>query len=218
MAPGKLDVVVAGGGRVGFQTAERLADRGHDVTVLEVDPVRCDHISDAYVATVVEGDATNPSVLEQAVDGGCDVVAGLTGAAGANLAVCMEAREFAPEARTVARIDSKDKQAYERFVDATLYPEEAGARAAVNEIAGGSVFSLTEHAGALDVMRVEVADGAPAAGKTLTEVRFPEGALVVSDANGDSVATSDTTLSPGEVYVVAAEPAVVDELMNLLRG
>jgi trk system potassium uptake protein TrkA len=218
MTPGKLDVVVAGGGRVGFQTARRLADRGHDVTVIEADPVQCDRISDAYVATVVEGDATNPTVLEQAVGGGCDVVAGLTGAAGANLAVCMEAREFAPEARTVARIDSKDKEAYDRFVDATLYPEQAGARAAVNEIAGGSVFSLTEHTGDLDVMRVEVAEGAPADGKTLAEVRFPEGALVVSDADGDSVATSDTTLSAGDVYVVAAEPAVVDELMNLLRG
>jgi len=218
MAPGKLDVVVAGGGRVGFQTAERLADRGHDVTVLEADPVQCDRISDAYVATVVEGDATNPTVLEQAIDGGCDVVAALTGSAGANLAVCLEAREFAPDARTVARIDSKDKESYERFVDATLYPEEAGARAAVNEISGGSVFSLTEHAGDLDVMRVEVADGAPAAGKALADVRFPEGALVVSDADGDSVASSDTTLSAGDVYVVAAEPAVVDELVNLLRG
>lgn len=218
MTPGKLDVVVAGGGRVGFQTAERLADRGHDVTIIEADPAQCDRISDAYVATVVEGDATNPSVLEQAVGGGCDVVAGLTGSAGANLAVCMEARELAPDARTVARIDSKDKESYERFVDATLYPEESGARAAVNEIAGGEVFSLTEHTGDLDVMRVEVAAGAPGAGKSLAEVRLPEGALVVSGGDGDSVATRDTTLSPGDVYVVAAEPAVVDEVMNLLRG
>lgn len=218
MTPGTLDVVVAGGGRVGFQTAQRLADRSHNVTVIEADPVRCEHISDAYVATVVEGDATNPSVLEQAVGGGCDIVAGLTGAAGANLAVCMEARELAPGARTVARIDSKDKEAYERFVDATLYPEEAGARAAVNEIVGGEVFSLTQHTGDLDVMRVEIAANAPAAGKSLAELRFPEGALVVSGADGDSVATRDTTLSPGEVYVVAAEPSVADELMNLLRG
>lgn len=218
MTPEKLDVVVAGGGRVGFQAAERLADRGHDVTILESDPVQCDRISDAYVATVVEGDATSPSVLEQALSGGCDVVAGLTGSAGANLAVCMAARELAPDARTVARIDSKDKAAYERFVDATLYPEGAGARAAVNEIAGGEVFSLTEHTGDLDVMRVEVAESAPAAGKRLDEVRLPEGALIVSGSDGDSVATSDTTLSPGDVYVVAAEPAVVGEVTNLLRG
>jgi len=28
-----LDIIIAGGGRVGFQTAEILADRGHDVTI-----------------------------------------------------------------------------------------------------------------------------------------------------------------------------------------
>jgi trk system potassium uptake protein TrkA len=215
---GTLDVVIAGGGRVGFQTADRLADRGHDITVLEQDPNRCEDISDAYVATVVEGDATNPTILEQAVDGGCDVVAGLTGQAGTNLAVCMEARELAPDARTVARIDSKDKHAYERFVDATLYPEQAGARAALNEIAGSAVYTLTEHTGDLDVMRVRVAESAPAAGKALSAVRFPEGALVVSDADGDRIASADTTLTAGEEYVVAVEPAVADEVMNLLRG
>jgi trk system potassium uptake protein TrkA len=215
---GTLDVVIAGGGRVGFQTAKRLDDRGHDVTVLEQDPARCDDLGDAYVATVVEGDATNPGILEQAVDGGCDVVAGLTGQAGANLAVCLEARELAPGARTVARIDSDDKHAYERFVDATLYPEQAGASAAVNEIAGGEVYTLTEHTGDLDVMRVQVAEDAPAAGKSLSAVRFPEGALVVSGADGDRIAGSDTTLTAGEVYVVAVEPAVADEVMNLLRG
>jgi len=40
----------------------------------------------------------------------------------------------------------------------------------------------------------------------------------VSDANGEQIARADTTLTPGSSYVVAVEPDVVDEVMNLMRG
>jgi trk system potassium uptake protein TrkA len=216
--PSKLDVVVAGGGRVGLETTRLLTDRGHDVTVVEHDPDRCRAISDEYLATVIEGDASNPAILEQAGVERADVVAGLTGVAGLNLAVCLETREMAPDARTVARIDGPEKTAYERFVDAVLYPETAGARIAANEIVGSDVQSLADVTGDLDILDVRVAEGAPAAGKRLSEIRFPSGTVVVSGEDGDRVARPDTELTAGESYVVAVESDVVDEVTNLLRG
>jgi trk system potassium uptake protein TrkA len=212
--------VIAGGGRVGFQTAQILDDRGHDVMILEEDPGRCDEIADAYVATVLEGDATRPSVLEQANLDGADVVAALTGKPGLNLAVCMEAERMTDDLHTVARIDSPGADEYVQyeFVDAVVFPERAGARVAANEIVGSDVQTLADVTGTLDIMEVRVAEGAPAAGKSLSEVRFPEGALVVSDDDGERVARADTTLGAGKRYVVAVEPGVADEVMNLLRG
>ena len=44
------------------------------------------------------------------------------------------------------------------------------------------------------------------------------GTLVVSDENGQRIARSDTTLAAGGRYVIAVEPDVVDEVMNLLQG
>jgi trk system potassium uptake protein TrkA len=214
----KLDVVIAGGGRVGFQTAELLADRGHDVTIIERDQKVVDDIADEWVATVVRGDATNPEILEQAPIEGADVVAALTGETGLNLAVCMAATEMEPGVRTVARIDRAAGRSYRRFVDAVVFPERAGARMAANEIVGSDVQTLADVTGTLDIMQIRVAEGAPAAGKALSEVRFPSGTLVVSDDDGERIARPDTTLDAGKRYVVAVEPDVVDEVMNLLRG
>jgi len=213
-----LDIVIAGGGRVGFQTAEILADLGHDVTIIERDERVVSGIADEWMATVIRGDATNPDIIEQAGIERADVIAALTGETGLNLAVCLAASELAPDIRTVARIDRSAGEAYTRFVDAVLFPERAGARVAANEIVGTDVQTLADVTGTLDIMLVRVAEGAPAAGKRLTEVRFPEGALVVSDDDGNRVARSDTTLTPGRRYVVAVEPDVADEVMNLMRG
>jgi trk system potassium uptake protein TrkA len=213
-----LDVIIAGGGRVGFQTAEILADRGHDVTIIERDERVVSDIADAWVATVITGDATNPGIIEQADVADADAIAALTGETGLNLAVCLAASELAPEIRTVARIDSAAAESYTRFVDAVLFPERAGARVAANEICGSDVQTLADVTGTLDIMLVRVEEGAPAAGKTLQEVRFPAGTLVVSDDEGRSIARPETTLTPGNRYVVAVEPDVVDEVMNLMRG
>lgn len=215
---GKLDVVIAGGGRVGFQTAELLNDQGHDVTIVESDPDRCAAIADEYVATVIEGDATHPDILEQADVAGADAVAALTGVTGQNLAVCMEVREMAPSSRTVARVDRSNSEGYTRFVDAILYPERAGARVAATEVVGGDVRTLGDVTGRLDIMEVRVAEGAPVAGKRLADVAFPAGALVISNDDGDSIAGPETTLTAGRQYVVAVDPDVASEVMNLMRG
>jgi trk system potassium uptake protein TrkA len=216
--PSRLDIVIAGGGRVGFQTAELLAGQDHDVTIVERDGDVCDAIADAYVATVVEGDATNPEILEQTGIEGADVVAALTGETGLNLAVCLAAKELSPGIRTVARIERASGEAYTRFVDAVLFPERAGARVAANEILGSDVRTLADVTGSLDIMQIRVEEGAPAAGKQLKNVRFPSGTLIISDDDGERIARPDTTLTPGRRYVVAVEPDVVDEVLNLLRG
>lgn len=213
-----LDIIIAGGGRVGFQTTEILTDLGHDVTIIEQDERLVTDIADEWIATVIEGDATNPDIIEQAGIERADVIGALTGESGLNLAVCLAATELSPGIRSVARIDRATGESYTRFVDAVLFPERAGARVAANEILGSDVQTLADVTGTLDIMLVRVAEGAPAAGKQLTEVRFPEGTLIVSDDNGNRIAGPDTTLTPGSRYVVAVEPDVADEVMNLMRG
>lgn len=218
-SPGKdLRVIVAGGGDTGLRAAELLDDRGHDVVLIEADPDRCKELSDAYVATVIEGDATLPAILEQADPEGADVVAALTNNVSANLAICMIAQQLNPAIHTVLRTDAETGDAHADLVGAVIYPERASALLAVNAIVGSDVRSLEHAMGQLEIIEVRVQEGAPAAGKPLTDIRFPTGSLVVSDQDGTRVARPDTVLHPGRHYIVACEPAVTHEVMQLLRG
>jgi trk system potassium uptake protein TrkA len=219
MSTGSLDVVVAGAGRVGLRTARILREYGHSVTVVERDRDRCEEISDEYLATVVEGDATHPDVLRQANLDDADVLAALTGNQGANLGICVAGMRMAGgELRTVVRIEDEGAESYREIVDDVVFPEELGAVGAANAAIGGDVRAFEEVAGDLRLFEVRVQEGAPAAGKTLSAVSLPRGSLVVSDEAADGIPRPEMELQPGHTYIIAAEPDVADEVLNLLQG
>jgi trk system potassium uptake protein TrkA len=214
-----LRVVVIGAGRVGYHAARDLDDQGHSVVVIERDSGRCERVSESHIATIIEGDGADPETLGQAGLERTDVVAALTPDSGTNLGACMLAQRINPDVRTVIRVSAAERaEAYRDLVDEVVFPERSGAHVAVNAILGSDVQTFETLSGELTIAKVRVAEDAPAAGRTLQQVSFPHGSLVISDAAADNIAQSDTVLEPGESYLVAAEPEVADEVRQLFQG
>jgi len=211
-------IIVAGGGRVGLRTARELADRGHDVVLIEKAAERSDHAAAERVAMVIEGDATSPAILEQADPKRADAIAALTDEAGTNLAICLAARQVAPNIRTLARTDAGTEDAYEGITDATILPPELSAATAADILSGDEVRTIVGDHHSLDILEIEVADGAPVAGRTLAELDLPRGSLVISGQDRCCVARGDTELEAGERYVVGVESDVIEEVLALFRG
>ena len=63
-----------------------------------------------------------------------------------------------------------------------------------------------------------MAEAAPVANRTLADVAFPRGALVVSDVSAGTIPGPKTELIPGRTYVIALTSDVADEVVNLMRG
>jgi trk system potassium uptake protein TrkA len=210
--------VIAGGGRVGLQTARNLAKQGHDVLLIEADEERVEGLADEYLGPVIHGDATRPSILEQADLGTADAIAALTDDSAANLAICMEAQQQAPSIRTLARAETRTDQEYDEVIDATLLPQYLGGDHAADMLTGEDVRTLVYPTDDLDIIEVAVADSAPVAGRRLDEIALPSGSLLISSADRDQLAGPETVLEAGERYILAVESAVVDEVVHLLRG
>jgi len=128
-------VIIVGGGRVGRHAADQLAEERCTVTIIELDPEKCEQVS-ASVSRVIEGDGSDPAVFASADPAEADVAAALTNDVEVNLVVCELAREAAPEARTILRIARDGQQAYGHrgIVDDVVYPAAAGAAVAVERI------------------------------------------------------------------------------------
>jgi len=152
-----LRVVIVGGGHVGYHTAHRLDNRGHDIVIVEKDEDRVEFLSNQYVATVIQGDGGRPSILRQADLGRTDGLAALTSyGAMTTLGICMIGRRTTPDIRTVARIDHGDDEEYEEMVDAVVYPEQLAAHAAANEVSDGGVRTIEEVTDDLELIEITV--------------------------------------------------------------
>jgi trk system potassium uptake protein TrkA len=209
--------IIAGGGRVGRRTANILSDRGYDVIVIEPNSDRAQTIADDYVATVIEGDATRPTILEQVGLERVDVIAALTAETGTNLAICLAATRMVPEVKTILRTDVETRGEYDDWVDEVVFPENAAARVAANTVES-DVRAIEDTTSDLDLLEITVAPEAPVAERTLEEVGLPRGCLVVSSTGGNRIAGPETELIPDETYTLAVEPSVSDEVLQLFRG
>jgi trk system potassium uptake protein TrkA len=209
--------VIAGGGRVGRRVAEHFADRGHPVTVIELNTEAVSAASDESEIDYVYGDATSPSVLREALTDRTTVLGALTDRQDTNLAICMAAKQLQDDLWTVARIDDEDGDKYTEFVDEVYFPERASIEAAVNALSDSDVRMLEGVTGDLEVLDIRVDYDAPAAGEVVSDV-LPEGSVVVAQTRGDVAVQHSTTLVGGRRYVVAADQDVVDEVVCQFRG
>jgi trk system potassium uptake protein TrkA len=216
--PDTKRIVIAGGGRIGLRTAQELAERGYEIVLIEREEARSEEVADEYVAVVLQGDATAPSILEQADLERADAIAALTDEPGTNLAICMEAKRIAPHIRTLARTGTGTEDEYDEIADATILPQQLSANTAADILSGDEVRTIIGAHHDLEILEIEVAEDAPVAGHTLEEITLPKGSLVISDRNRTQIARADTELEPGEYYIVGVEPGVLDEVLNLFRG
>jgi trk system potassium uptake protein TrkA len=197
--------------------AEFFKQRGHEVTVVERDPGRA-HEQESDGIEIVVGDATHPSVLSSVLTDSSTVIGALTDSDSTNLAVCLAARTFRPEIRTVARITAAGSDDYGQLVDEVVFPERASVKTAVNALSGSDVRTFEDVTGEMEVFDIRVASESPLAGELLNDVALPAGSLVISGAGGERTATSETRLEAGERYVVAADPDASDGVISAFRG
>ncbi len=59
-------MIIVGAGRVGTAIARRLMEADQEVTVIERDPVRCAILEDELGSVIVQGDATESTILSKA--------------------------------------------------------------------------------------------------------------------------------------------------------
>ncbi|MFB6235917.1 MAG: TrkA family potassium uptake protein [Halopenitus sp.] len=210
-------IVVAGGGRIGAQSARLLHDRGHTVVLIEREAERSEALGDERIATVISGDATHPSVLEQADLETADAIATLTADPGTNLAICLLARDINPDIFTLARTDAAGQREYTEYVDSVVLTQQCVATRAVDLIVGGEVRTFTGADGGFELVDLVVREGSSVEGCTLEEVSLPEGCQVVGGSTTGRLASPELTFEPGDRYLLAVEPETLEDVRMLFQ-
>jgi trk system potassium uptake protein TrkA len=145
-----VHIVIVGGGLVGSTVAGKLAQDGHDVTLVEADPSKLQELTGELDIQSVQGNGATATVLRQAGAKQADLVVATTNSDEANMTVGLLATSLFRVPRVVVRL--RDPNHAEGFK--LIGQHDPGNCVAVNPEAAAvdRIFSLLSVPGAVDVM------------------------------------------------------------------
>ena len=206
-------VIIAGGGKVGWNLARELIGRGNEVTLLENRRSRYLTIEQELEHAVQYGDATELWVLERAGVQRADLVIAVTGDDEDNMLICQMAKRKYLCERIIARVNNpRNRQWFELLeVQPCVSATDLILRLIEHEVPSyGLVHLLDLRDEQLEIIEVEVVVGAPAAGKMVSEILLPEGSLVISVLRGGTgfVPKPDTLIEAGDEVLLVLDPGL----------
>ena len=162
-----MKIVLVGGGKVGTALARQLSEEGHNVTVIDTNKARVEHIGESYDVMSILGNGSSITTLSEAGVEEADVFIAVTGSDELNLLCCMFAKK-AGHCHAIARVRNPSYSHELDFIkkqigiSAIINPEMAAAKeishllrfpgaSKIDTFADGRVrlikFALTERQG-----------------------------------------------------------------------
>jgi trk system potassium uptake protein len=215
----RLYIIVVGAGKVGWNLARELLEKGNEVTLIENNRDRFQTVEQELEHNVQYGDASELWVLERAGIQRADMVIAVTGDDEDNMLICQVAKEKYLVDRIIARVNNpRNRQHFELlgikpFVSAT----DLILRLLEHEVPEyGLVHLLDLPEERLEIIEMLLGDDSPAAGRRVGDLEMPEGSLLISvlrEGRG-FVPGPDTVLEAGDEILAVLDPGLEDDLKD----
>jgi trk system potassium uptake protein len=213
----QMYVIVVGAGKVGWNLARELLDKGHEVTLIENDRERYATVEQELEHSIQYGDASELWVLERAGISRADMVIAVTGDDEDNVLICQVAKEKYLCERTIARVNNpRNKQWFELLgVRPVVSATDLILRLIEHEVPEyGLVHLLDLPEQHLEIIEMLLPDNSKAAGVRVGDLEMPEGSLLISvlrEGRG-FVPGPETVLEPGDEILAVLDPTVEEDL------
>jgi trk system potassium uptake protein len=210
-------VIIAGGGKVGWNLARELIAKDHEVTLIEGDRSRYLTVEQELEHAIQYGDATELWVLERAGIQRADLVIAVTGDDEDNLLICQIAKEKYLCDRIIARVNNPRNRHYFELlgIQPAVSATDLILRLIEHEVPSyGLVHLLDLRDEQLEIIEIEVSEGAPVAGKRVAEVELPDGSLIISVLrNGRGfVPKADTVIEADDEVLLVLDPGMEERI------
>jgi trk/ktr system potassium uptake protein len=216
-------IVIVGAGKVGWNLARELMQKGHEVTLIESDRRKYLVVEQELEHAVQYGDGTELWVLERAGIQRADMVIAVTGDDEDNILICQMAKEKFLCERIIARVNNpRNLQHFKLLgIQPAVSATDLILRLIEHEVPKyGMVHLLDLAEDRLEIIELEVSEEAPAAGRAVRDIDMPTGSLIISvlRADGGFVPSPDTVVEPGDEVLVVLDPGLEDQITRHFIG
>ena len=202
---------------VGLNLTRELLDKGHEVTLIESRRDRYLKMEEELGHVVQYGDATELWVLERAGIQRAGLVVAVTGDDEDNILICQVARDKYLVESFIARVNNPRNRPYFDLlgIRPAVSATDLILRLIEHEVPEYGLVHLLDLPGeSLEVIEIQVSDGAPAVGRKVSELDLPEGSIVISVLRGGGgfVPKADTVIESGDEVLVCLDPGLEDQV------
>src|ERR671916_3343630 len=216
------EVTIYGGGRIGLRLGPAPEGGGIFLRGVERDEARARHVASRLRRGFVLHDEgiSRDFLLQERVDK-TDAFVAVTGDDRANLLAAMYARQLGART-TIAGVSRGEfaPLAEALGVDLTISPRVLAAEAILRFVRKGEVIDVALLESGAEMIELRVPEGCRVAGRALSEVGFPQGAIVGALLrDGDVVIpTGKEILRPGDDAVIFTVEDAVDDVERLFAS
>ena len=172
-------IAVLGGGQVGSSLAKILTDDGNDITLIDTNLSVIENLQEDNDIKTIHGNASSPSVLEQAEVNDCDILIATTASDEVNLVSCHLAKKMFNVPTVIARLRNSEFQVSTSGFDLDLF--SINSIISPSQLVTDFIKNIIEHPGAfqaydfadgkLQVIGATVLKDGPLAGRKLSEFK-----------------------------------------------
>ena len=143
-----LNIVLVGAGEVGFNLSKFLSKENYNLTVIDIDPIKCNRVKNTIDARVIEGDGCSQRILQTIDFSNIDYFLALTKIDEINLVAStiakkMGAKNIIARLRNTEYIHSNALVSPENFgIDDVIYPEKSAQKEIENLVRDSSAVEV----------------------------------------------------------------------------
>ena len=216
-------VVIVGCSSVGYHLTKVLLTAGHEVTVVEKNPIRCQLLWDELGSVVIEGDGTDERNLKSAGTARADIYVGAADLDETNLVACQIAKHVFQVPHTMSIIkDTKNEPLFEVLgIDVVVNATHLMVTALEEGVPGRPLLHLMNpRVPDLELVSVSIPADSAVVGKRLDEVEFPPHSFIslVIKKDGASLPSNELILESEDEVVAVTMTGEEHTLYEILTG
>ncbi len=217
-----MNIIVIGGGKVGFYLCKTLIEHGHQPLIIEKNKQTCEYLSNQLDISTINADGSTIEALTSANASKADSVIAVTGQDQDNLISCQLAKKIFHVPKTVARVNNpKNAEVMKKLgVDIPISSTDNIARLLEREVDTARIKSLLSlNRGEASLCELMIPDNYVLSGKRLFELDIPEDAVIAAIFRQDKliIPRGNAQIISGDKVLVIAKDRIIHELSASLQ-